>query len=102
MSTNLKSASNFLEVIFENNQKLNKFILLHASAKHLEAIAEIFYNIFRLPLSPTIRSNFIKNIRILKKFIHHRSHRGDIARKNSKLFTDLLISIKSYLRSIWK
>ena len=43
MSTNLKSASNFLEVIFENNQKLNKFILLHTSAKHLEAIAEIFH-----------------------------------------------------------
>ena len=97
MSANLKRARNFLEVIFENNKKVNKYILFHASPKHLQAIAEIFYNVFRLPLSPSIRSNFIKNIRILKKLIQHKSRRGDIARRNNKLFTDLLISIKSYL-----
>ena len=63
MSTNLKKTKNFLEVILENNQKVNMCIVFHASSKQLEAMAETFYNVFCLPLSPSIRSNLLKTLR---------------------------------------
>ena len=69
MSSNFRKSKNFVELIFKNNQRVNKFILFDASNKLLEAIVEIFY-VFCLPLAYNTKRKFLENIKVQKKFIH--------------------------------
>ena len=57
MSRNLKHSKNFILLLLENNLHLNKHILIHASPSQLKALAEIFYNVFKLPLTKKKRKN---------------------------------------------
>ena len=51
MSKSLKHSKNFILLLLENNLDLNKHILIHATPSQLKAVAEIFYNVFKLPLT---------------------------------------------------
>ena len=51
MSRNLTQSRHFILLLLEKNLSLNQHILIHASSSQLKAVAEIFYNVFKLPLS---------------------------------------------------
>ena len=51
MSRNLKHSQHFILLLLENNLDPNKHILIHATPSQLKAVAEIFYNVFKLPLT---------------------------------------------------
>ena len=102
MSRNLKKSNHYIYLLLDNNLNLNKHILTHAGRRNLQSLAEIFYNVFRLPLSNKTRNKFHKNIKILRKFIQSPANRDKIARRNYKVFSDLLRSIAKYLKIILK
>ena len=60
MSRNLKHSKNFILLLLENNLHLNKHILIHASPSQLKALAEIFYNVFKLPLTKKKKGKILK------------------------------------------
>ena len=60
MSRNLLRSANFIKLLLEKNQSLNRQLLSHSSDKNLKAIAEIFYNVFRLPLGKKKRNCFFR------------------------------------------
>ena len=66
MSSNLLRAKHFLKVILDNNKNLNKYIFSEANQSQIKAIAEIFFNIFRLPLSKKIKAKFKKYSGLIK------------------------------------
>ena len=102
MSKNLIKSKHYIYLLLDNNLNLNKHILTHAGRKNLQSLAEIFYNVFRLPLSNQTRKKFLKNIKILRKFIQSPSNRQKIAGRNYKVFTELLRSLEKYLKIILK
>ena len=57
MSRNIKNSKHFILLLLENNLDLNKHILIHATPSHLKAVAEIFYNVFKLPLNKKKKKN---------------------------------------------
>ena len=59
MSKNLLRSRHFLNQL-EKDKNLNKYLLIHASRRHLQSLAEIFYNVFRLPLGNSTKKNLIK------------------------------------------
>ena len=102
MSTNLKKSKYFIYMLLENNLNLNKHLLSEVGRKHLKSLAEIFYNVFRLPLLPKTRDKFNKKIKILKKFIQSPGSRAKVASKNYKVITELLQLIHRYIKIILK
>ena len=98
MSKNLLKSGPFLRILLENNQKLNKQLFIHAKKNHLSSVAEIFYNVFRLPLPNKNRKLFQKNIVLLRCFIQTKNTRQNIAVKNYKLISDLLYLLKPYIQ----
>ena len=99
MSNNLKKSKYFIYLLLENNLNLNKYIL---GKKHLQSLAEIFYNVFRLPLSPKTRDKFNKKIKIFKKCIHSPHNRAKVSKQNYKVITELLQLIHKYIKIILK
>ena len=101
MSRNLKNSKHFILLLLENNLDLNKNILIHASSSQLKAVAEIFYNVFKLPLTKSKREKFLRCLKILKKYIKSDERgRRIIARKHFERITNLLLSIKYYIAKI--
>ena len=101
MSKNLKNSKHFIYLLLENNLILNRYILAHAGKKNLQSLAEIFYNVFRLPLSSKSKK-FNKNIKSLRKFIQIPANRDKIAKKNYKVISELLNLIGKSLKIILK
>ena len=66
MSKNLIKSSPFLLLVLDNNQSLNRHIFLHAKDSHLKSLAEIFYNVFQLPLTQERKKNFRKILKFYK------------------------------------
>ena len=60
MSRNLKSSKHFILLLLENNLDLNKNILIHATPSQLKAVAEIFYNVFKHPLTKRKKRAILK------------------------------------------
>ena len=101
MSRNLKNSKNFILLLLENNLDLNKHILIHATPSQLKAVAEIFYNVFKLPLTKKKKETFLGYLKILKKYIKSEERgRRSIARKHFERITNLLVSIKYYIEKI--
>ena len=101
MSRNLKNSKNFILLLLENNLDLNKHILIHATPSQLKAVAEIFYNVFKLPLTKKKKEKFLGYLKILKKYIKSEERgRRSIARKHFERITNLLVSIKYYIEKI--
>ena len=100
MSRNLKHSKNFILLLLENNLHLNKHILIHASPSQLKALAEIFYNVFKLPLTKKKKEKFLSCLKILKKYIKSEDRGRSIARKHFERITNLLLSIKYYIEKI--
>ena len=90
MSRNLKQSRHFILLLLDNNLYLNEHILIHATPSQLKAVAEIFYNVFKLSLTSYLK--------ILKKFIKSEEKgRKSIARKHFERLTNLLVSVKYYI-----
>ena len=100
MLKNLFRSRHFIKHISEKDKKLNKYLLIQASRRHLQSLAEIFYNVFRLPLSNKTKRKFNENVTILRMFIQHPNKRPSIVKKQHTLLGDLLILLQSYLREI--
>ena len=101
MSRNLKSPKHFILLLLENNLDLNKDILIHATPTQLKAAAEIFYNVFKLPLTKKKKEKFLSFLKILKKNIKcDERGRRNIARKHFERITNLLVSIKYHIEKI--
>ena len=101
MSRNLKNSKHFILLLLENNLYLNKHIFIHATPSQLKAVAEIFYNVFKLPLTKKKREKFLSCLKILKKYIKSGERgRRTIARKHFEGITNLLVSIKYYIEKI--
>ena len=98
MSKNLLKSTPFLRILLENNHKLNKHLFIHAKKNHLSSVAEIFYNVFRLPLPNKKRKIFQKNIAVLRRYIQSKNTRQNIAVKNYRLISDLLYLLKPYIQ----
>ena len=60
MLKNLLRSRHFLNLLLEKDKNLNKYLLIHASSRHLQSLAEIFYNVFRLPLDNRTKKNLTK------------------------------------------
>ena len=88
----------FLKILLENNQRLNKHLFIHAKRNNLSSVAEIFYNVFRLPLPKKKRKLFQENIALLRRYIQNKNRRQNIAVKNYKLISDLLYLLKPYIQ----
>ena len=99
MLKNLLRSRHFLNLLLEKDKNLNKYLLIHASRSHLQSLAEIFYNVFRLPLNNKTRK-FNENIDILRKFIQHPKKRPNIVKKKYSLIGALLILLQKYLKEI--
>ena len=51
MSTKLKKSKHMINLILENKQKINRTLFRHINEEGWSAIAEVIYNVFRLPIS---------------------------------------------------
>ena len=100
MSTNLLKSRHFINLLLEKNQPLNRHLLSHASDQNLRAIAEIFYNVFRLPLSKKRIELFLEKLKFLKKFIKFEERRRRLARRHHIEIGELLFTIRKYLNKI--
>ena len=100
MSRNLKNSKHFILLLLENNLHLNKHILIHATPSQFKAVAEIFYNVFKLPLTKRKKEKFLSWLKILKKYIKSEERRRSIARKHFERITNLLVSVKYYIEKI--
>ena len=79
MSRNLKHSKHFILLLLENNLELNKHVLIPATQSQLKAVAEIFYNVFKLALTKKTLP------KILKKYIKSEERgRRSIARNTKK------------------
>ena len=102
MSKNLIKSSPFLLLVLDNNQSLNRHIFLHAKDNHLKSLAEIFYNVFQLPLTQEKKKKFQKNIKVLRKFIQNKEQQRAIILKNYRLFSDMLYLIRKFVKILLK
>ena len=102
MSKNLKKSSYFIRLILQNNIRLTRILLTHATEKQLQSIAEIFYNVFKLPLSKAKRENFLKHLKLLKKYIENKKARKTIILRNLKIFNKLILLLRPYLNVLLK
>ena len=100
MSTNLKSQSHYLKVLMDNNREINKAIFRNISKKLLNAVVEIVYNVWRLPLNTKQRGFFERRIKTLCSFINEKKKRKIILRRNNQLFSILLRLLRKYIFSI--
>ena len=101
MSRNLKNSKHFILLLLQNDLDLNKHIFIHATPSQLKAVAEIFYNVFKLPLTKRKKEKFLSWLKILKKYIKSGERgRRSIARKHFERITNLLVSIKYYIEKI--
>ena len=101
MSRNLKHSKHFILLLLENNLDLNRHVLIHVTPYQLTGVAEIFYNVFRLPLTKKKREKFLSYLKLLKKIIKSQERgRRSIARKQFERITILLVSIKYYIEKI--
>ena len=100
MSRNLLRSANFIKLLLEKNQSLNRQLLSHASDKNLKAIAEIFYNVFRLPLGKKKKELFLQRLKFLKKFVKFEERRKKLARLHHRVIGDLLFNLRKYLNKI--
>ena len=102
MSRNLLKSSHFINLLLENNRSLNRHLLSHASDKNLQAIAEIFYNVFRLPLGKKKKDLFLQRLNFLKKFVKFEEKNRRLVKLHHIEISDLLFFIKKYLNKIFK
>ena len=100
MSKNLLRSRHFLNLLLEKDKNLNKYLLIHASSRHLQSLAEIFYNVFRLPLDNRTEKKFNENIGILRKFIQYPKKRLNIVKRNHTLIGELLILLQRFIKEI--
>ena len=100
MSSNLLRSKHFLKVILDNNKNLNKYMFSEANQLQLKAIAEIFFNIFRLPLSKKTKAKLEKYSGLIKRFLRRVRGRLQLLKKHHKMFTDLLYTIRNYINQI--
>ena len=98
MSKNLLRSRHFLRL--EKDKNLNKYLLIHASRRHLQSLAEILYNVFLLPLSNKTKRKFNENIGILRKFIQYPKNRPNIVKRNHILIGELLILLQQFIKEI--
>ena len=105
MSSNLLTSKYFLKVILNNNKTLNKHMFSEVNQSQIKAIAEIFYNIFRLPLSKKTKTKFEKYSELIKRFL--RGVRGrlttkllQLLKRHHRIFSDLLYSMRRYINQI--
>ena len=102
MSRNLLKSRHFIKLLLEKNISLNRHLLANASDKNLQAIAEIFYNVFRLPLAKTKRELFLEKLKFLKKFVKFEGRRRRLARGHHIEISELLFTLRKYLNKILK
>ena len=102
MSRNLLKSKNFINLLLEKNQSLNKQLLSYASDQNLKEIAEIFYNVFRLPLGKKRKGLFLQRLKFLKKFIKFEEKRRRLARLHHREIGELLFTLRKYLDKILK
>ena len=100
MSSNLLRSKHFLKVILDNNKNLNKYMFSEANQSQVKAIAEIFFNIFRLPLSKKTKAKFDKYSALIKRFLRRVRGRLQLLRRHHRSFTDLLYTIRNYIKQI--
>ena len=100
MLKNLLRSRHFLNLLLEKDKNLNKYLLIHAPRRHLQSLAEIFYNVFRLPLNKKTKIKFNENIDILRKFIQHPKKRPNIVKRKYSLIDELLLLLQKYLKEI--
>ena len=102
MSRNLIKSSDFIRILLQNNLKLSKILLTHATSSQLQAVAEIFYNVFKLPLNKKKKEQFLKNIKLLKRFLEDKKGRKQLILRKLRIFSNLLQIIKPFLLQILK
>ena len=100
MSSNLLRSKYFLKVILNNNKTLNKHMFSEDNQSQIKAIAEIFYNIFRLPLSKKTKTKFEKYSGLIKRFLRGVRGRLQLLKRYHRIFSDLLYSIRRYINQI--
>ena len=101
MSRNRRQSRHFILLLLENNLNLNKYILSNATPCQLKAVEEIFYNVFKLPLSKKEREEFVTYLKLMKKFIKSQEGgRRSIVINYFERITNLLLSIKYYIGKI--
>ena len=61
-----------INLILENNRNINRALFRHTTDDGLSIIAEVIYNVFRLPISPKKKQKFQQNLKLLKKFISEK------------------------------
>ena len=91
MSSDLLRPKHFLKVILDNNKILNKYMFSEANQSQIKAIAEIFFNIFRLPLSKKTKAKFEKYSRLLKRFLGRVRGRLQLLKKHHRIFFRIVI-----------
>ena len=97
MSKRLKKASHFIFLILDNNVDINKILISQANESHLSALAEIFQNILRFPLSKKKKFKIVGSLKLLNKYLVNTSNRRKILRKNKKKLLELLLMTKPFL-----
>ena len=97
MSKNLLRSRHFSNLLLED-KNLNKYLLIHASRRHLQSLGEIFYNVFRLPLNNKTKKKFNGNIGTLRKFIQNPKKRPNIVKRQHTLIGELLILLQQFLK----
>ena len=102
MSKNLFKSRPFLLFILDNNHTLNRHIFINAKDYQLRSIAEVFFNVFRIPLSREKKKKFQENIKLLRNFIQNKERRRAIIVKNYSLFSDLLFLIRKFIKVLLK
>ena len=100
MSSNLLRSKHFLKVILDNNKILNKCMFSEPNQSQIKAIAEIFFNIFRLPLSKKTKTKFEKYSGLIKRFLRRVRGWLQLLKKHHRIFSELLYSIRKYINQI--
>ena len=97
MSQNLIANKHFISLLIKGKRDLVRTLLNTATSRQLQALAEIFYNIGNLPLSPLKRKKLIQYRNILKHYVNNVGSRPRLVQNHYKIILNTLHMIKNFI-----
>ena len=97
MSKNLRNERDFFLTLLRSKDDSQKRLLFTATSRQLQALAEIFYNIGVLPITPKYKKKLIRYRKLLKEYVYDNLNREIWIKKHYRLTLKILRLIRVYI-----
>jgi len=105
MSELLRKVGAYIHLVLHSSKAQSEALLETATPIQIQALCEVFYNLFHLPLKGLAKSKLQSRKRVLKRLINKSLAvpiKTRLVHKHSRLIRDTLISVKKQLTQLLK